>query len=167
METNPGRSRHIKDTDRRTLPLTDEMLHLFAQYQAEPPEGCPCVFIPTRRYDFIQQLQPSYRAIVSPINNFDDTFKKILNRAGIENGTFHDLRRKCLTNWFANGLSEYEVMNLAGHACFATTHEFYLAVREDLIERGRAASTKAMAAISVANLLQQTFGCHDLEERGS
>jgi len=37
-------------------------------------------------------------------------------------------------------------------------------VREDLIERGRAASTKAMAAISVANLLQQSSDCHDLEE---
>ena len=159
---------YIKDTDRRTLPLTDEMLHLFAQYQAEQPEGYPYVFIPTRRYDFIQQLRAEDRWTVddgvSPINNFDDTFKKILNKAGIENGTFHDLRRTCLTNWFANGLSEYEVMHLAGHACFTTTHTFYLAVREDLIERGRAASTKAMAAISVANLLQQPFECHGLEE---
>jgi integrase len=133
------------------------MLHLFVQYQAEQPEDYPYVFIPTRRYDFIQQLRAEDRWTVedgvSPINNFDDAFKKILNRAGVENGTFHDLRRTCLTNWFVNGLSEYEVMNLAGHACFATTHEFYLAVREDLIERGRAASTKAMAAISFANLL--------------
>jgi len=159
---------HIKDTDRRTLPLTDEMLHLFAQYQAEQAEGYPYVFIPTHRYDFIQQLRAEDRWTVedgvSPINNFDDAFKKILNRAGVENGTFHDLRRTCLTNWFANGLSEYEVMHLAGHACFATTHTFYLAVREDLIERGRAASTKAMAAISVANLLQQPSECHDIEE---
>jgi hypothetical protein len=79
-------------------------------------------------------------------------------------GTFHDLRRTCLTNWFANGLSEYEVMYLAGHACFATTHAFYLAVREDLMERGRAVSTKAMSAISVANPLQQPPDCHGSEE---
>jgi len=91
---------------------------------------------------------------VNPINNFDNAFKRILEMARIEQGTFHDFRRTCLTNWFANGLTEYEVMNLAGHACFETTHSFYLAIRENLIERGRAASTKAMATISVANLLQ-------------
>ena len=68
---------------------------------------------------------------------------------------------------FSGGhLSEYDVMLLAGHACFSTTHTFYLAVREDLIERGRAASTKAMAGISVANLLQQPSECHDPKKTG-
>jgi integrase len=125
-------------------------------------------FIPTRRYDFIEQVRAQGRWTVeggvSPINDFDEAFKRILNRAGVENGTLHDLRRTCLTNWFANGLSEYEVMHLAGHACFAATHAFYLSVREDLIEHGRPASTKAMAAISAANLLQQPSERHDLEE---
>jgi len=55
-------------------------------------------------------------------------------------------------------------MHLVGHACFATTHTFYLGVRVDLIERSRAASTKAMAAISVANLSQQPSECHGLKE---
>jgi len=31
--------------------------------------------------------------------------------AGIDKGTFHDLRRTCITNWFAHGLNEYEVMS--------------------------------------------------------
>jgi len=44
-----------------------------------------------------------------------------------------------LTNWFANGMSEYEVMKLAGHADFKTTHQFYLAVADDLIDRARTA----------------------------
>jgi len=68
------------------------------------------------------------------------------------------------TNWFANGLSEYEVLYLAGHACFSTTHTLYLAARVDLIERGRAASTNATAAISVSNLLQPPSECLDLEK---
>jgi integrase len=42
-------------------------------------------------------------------------------KADIEKGAFHDLRRTCLTNWFANGLSEHEVMAMAGHASFDTT----------------------------------------------
>jgi len=40
--------------------------------------------------------------------------------------------------WFANGINEHDVMVLAGHSSFATTHEFYLAVADNLI--GRAGS---------------------------
>ena len=45
---------------------------------------------------------------------------------------FHDFRNTALTNWLANGMSEYDVMKLAGHADFKTTHQFYLAVSDDL-----------------------------------
>ena len=38
-----------------------------------------------------------------------------------------------------------------------TTRRFYLAVRDDLLERTRQASSKVMAGISVANLLQVPF----------
>ena len=46
--------------------------------------------------------------------------------------------------WIANGMSEHDVMVLAGHASFATTHEFYLAVADDLIHRARAASAHGL-----------------------
>lgn len=46
---------HIKDTDRRTLPLTDELVKLVAEHQASQPEGCPYVFIPVSRYEHIQE----------------------------------------------------------------------------------------------------------------
>ena len=74
--------------------------------------------------------------------------------ANIEQGEFHDLRRTCLTMWLANGLSEYDVMNLAGHATFETTRRFYLAVREDLLQRARTASAQALNSGSVAHLLR-------------
>lgn len=35
----------------------------------------------------------------------------------------------------AQGLSEFEVMTLAGHAMFETTHRFYLAVAQDILDR--------------------------------
>ena len=79
-------------------------------------------------------------------------------RAGIDEGMFHDLRRTCITNWFANGLSEFDVMTMAGHSSFSTTHKFYLAVRKDLICRARKASSEAMKSISIANSLQVPFG---------
>jgi integrase len=53
----------------------------------------------------------------------------------IADGRFHDLRSTALTNWFAMGFKEYEVMRLAGHSKFETTHRFYLAVVSRWIRR--------------------------------
>ena len=46
--------------------------------------------------------------------------------------------------WFANGMSEHDVMVLAGHSSFATTHEFYIAVADDLIHRARVATAQGL-----------------------
>ena len=46
--------------------------------------------------------------------------------------------------WFANGMSEYEVMRLAGHSDFVTTHKFYLAVADDLVDRARVATAQGL-----------------------
>ena len=59
-------------------------------------------------------------------------------------GTFHDIRRTAITMWFANGMSEYDVMTLAGHSSFSTTHKFYLAVADDLIQRAREATAQGL-----------------------
>ena len=77
------------------------------------------------------------------MGNFRRQFLVIMARAGIDEGVFHDFRRTCITNWFFYGLSEYEVMKMAGHASFDTTRRFYLAIREDLVDRARTASTEA------------------------
>ena len=89
-----------------------------------------------------------------PVSNFRYQFLRIRERAGIDVGTFHDLRRTCITNWFSYGLSEFEVMIMAGHASFETTRRFYLAVRSDIIERARKASAEALKGISVARGLR-------------
>jgi len=49
------------------------------------------------------------------------------------------------------------VMYPAGHAEFETTHQFYLAVREDLLQRARAASAEAMNGDFIAHLLRAPF----------
>jgi len=51
-------------------------------------------------------------------------------------GTFGDIRKTAITNWFRQVRSEYDVMTLAGYSDLATTHRFYLAVADDL-ESGR------------------------------
>jgi len=136
----------IKDTDCRTLPLKDDVVLLLVNLQNRSPEGCPYVLVPPERYDHIQSLREKgnwtfCNARNKIVNNFNDQFNKILKRANIKKGTFHDIRRTAITNWFRQGLSEYDVITLAGHANFATTHKFYLAAADDLIGRARQATT--------------------------
>ncbi|MHC4257877.1 MAG: tyrosine-type recombinase/integrase, partial [Planctomycetota bacterium] len=144
----------IKDTDRRTLPLTEEVVALLAEHHAKQPEGYPYVFLPAKRYDYLQNVRMEgrwkQRYGTCPVNNFTRIIRKIQKHASVKEGEFRDFRRTCLTNWLTNGLGEYDVMHLAGHADFQTTHRFYLAVREDLIDRTR----EITQANSVANLLQ-------------
>jgi len=118
--------------------------------------------VPPKRHDRIQQNRQqgkwTLRHGKCPVNNFSRQFNAILAHAKIDQGEFHDLRRTCLTMWLFNGLSEYDVMNLAGHAEFETTRQFYLAVREDLLQRARTASAEAMNGNFVAHLLRAPFG---------
>ena len=139
----------IKDSDHRTLPLTEELVSLLVDFQALQPEGYPYILIPPSRYDHIQRLRKKGKWKFSDsrnkiINNFSRQFNRILNKAGVKKGTFHDLRRTALRNWLCNGVSEYDVMTLAGHSKFETTHKFYLAVADDLVGRARRASVESM-----------------------
>jgi len=72
---------------------------------------------------------------------------------GEGNREFEDLRRTCLSQWLTDGLKEFDVMNLAGHACFETTRTFYLSVRRDLIDRARVVSERSEEARLVARPL--------------
>lgn len=155
IEVNPKEDRketwlwYVKDTDRRTLPLTDEITVMLADHQSRQPEGYPYVFVPPHRYDHIQGLRKQGKWTLSDsrlkvINNFGLRFGKILARAGVRKLRFHDFRNTALSNWFAQGMKEYEVMKLAGHSSFSTTHRFYLDVADDLVDRARQATAKAL-----------------------
>lgn len=150
---------HIKDTDRRELPLTEDLIKLLVEHQVVQPEGQPYVFIPPDRYERIQGMRQCgnwspYKANY-PVNNFDRQFRMIRQAANIDKGQFHDFRRTCISNWLKHGLKEFDVMKMAGHANFETTRRFYLAVSSDLVDRARVASSKALDGIFVAKLLQK------------
>ena len=156
IEVNPKQNTKVtwewlvKDADHRTLPLTEEIVQMLADHQAQQPEGYPYVFVPIARYDHINNvLRPRGKWTLTDsrlkvANNFRRQFKNILRRAGVKKGTFHDFRRTAISMWLANGMSEHEVMVLAGHASFATTHKFYLAVANDLVRRAKVATTRGL-----------------------
>ena len=143
---------YVKDTDHRTLPLTKEITLMLAHLQSCQPEAYPYVFVPPHRYDHIQRLRKRSKWTLSDarlkvINNFGRQFGKILRRANVRKLRFHDLRNTALSNWFVNGMKEYDVMHLAGHSSFSTTHKFYLAVADDLVDRARESTSKALGSI--------------------
>ena len=53
--------------------------------------------------------------------------------------------------WFANGMSEHDVMVLAGHTSYAN-HKFYIALANDLIHRARVGPTSKIGTFSYAAL---------------
>lgn len=147
---------HIKDTDRRTLPLTNEVFGMLVELQSRRPDGYPYVFVPEDRYDYIQGLRKQGKWTVEhgrcPVHNFTRMFKEILKIAAISKGEFHDLRRTCLSHWLSSGLSEFEVMTLAGHSKFETTRKFYLAVNKSLVSKARDASNNGPVSQSGTHL---------------
>ncbi len=132
--------------------MTNDVVQVLIKHQSRQPEGHPYVFVLPARYAYIQdqrRAKGTWKYSDSRqkvILEFNKIFDKILRRAGIEHGTFHDLRRTAISNWLAKGLSEFEVMKLAGHSNFSTTHRFYLRVRDDMIDRARKASTRATSS---------------------
>ncbi|MCP4611122.1 MAG: site-specific integrase [Planctomycetes bacterium] len=147
----------IKDNDRRTLPLTDMLTQFLVAHLSKQPEGHPYVFVPPARYDYIQhELRANGKWTYSDsrlklVSNFNPDFHKILRMAGIKEGEFHDLRRTAIGNWFKEGMKEFDVMRLAGHADFKTTHRYYLRVQDDLVDRARQATARGLCQ----NLLQK------------
>lgn len=140
----------IKDHDERILPLTEDVAQLLIGLQNRRPAGYPYVLVPPKRYDRIQlirQGKPRGKKKVwtyedarnSIINNFTDMFGHIKKKACIKTGTFHDLRRTAITNWFYEGMEITEVMRLAGHSKYDTTLKYYLSVKDDLVDRARRA----------------------------
>jgi len=153
----------VKDTDLRILPLTDALTQLLVDHQSKQSEGHPYVFVPSARYDYIQnELRAKGKWTYSDsrlkvVNNFCPDFRRILKKADIAEGTFHDLRRTAICNWFKEGMREYDVMKLAGHADFKTTHKYYLRVHDDLVDRARQATARGLCKNLLQNCCSEDF----------
>lgn len=127
-----------KDREGRVLPTPPEVMQLLADLQASSTEGCPYVFVPPERWEHVQRLRKNgtWKEKQFLINNLNRNLAVLRRRAGVAKFTYHDLRRSCLTNW-ARFLPAHVVQKLAGHSDIKTTQVYYLAVREDDLEKAR------------------------------
>ena len=118
------------------------------------------------RYQYLMSLKAKgelkYEVCKCPDGNFGRSWQTIFKKAGIENGTFHDLRSTCITEWLERGLMPHEARELTGHADINTTMNYYVGIRESLIDKARGASTAALSedfsALSVRATQKGTNG---------
>jgi integrase len=150
----------VKDKDIRELPLVDKAAELLIDIQTELPDGQPYLLLPSQRYRYLMRLKARgglrYEVHKCPDGNFGRSWQTIFKKAGIEDGTFHDLRSTCITEWLEKGLMPHEVKELAGHADINTTMNHYVGIRESLIDKARDASTAALGADSSAHFVRAT-----------
>ena len=93
----------------------------------------------TIKIQFVCHCLPG-KSGISIIYRFNDLFQEIRRKARIqEHKTFHDIRRTAITNFFYEGLEINEVMKLAGHSKYDTTVQYYLSVKDDLMNKARKA----------------------------
>ena len=143
----------VKDKDRRELPLIEEVAQLLKDIQNDLPSDQPYLLLSPRTYRHVLKLKSERRlndrVRKCPVQNFGRMSKIIFTKAGIEDGTFHDLRSTCITEWMEMGMLLHEVKELAGHADIKTTMQYYVGLRESLIDRARAASSAALKGKTV------------------
>ena len=137
-----------KDRDLRELPLVPEVGKLLIDISLDLSEGQPYLMFTSERYSGIVKLKEqgllSNRVRRCPDENFARPMRQILRRAGVKRGTFHDLRRTCITEWLESGLQPHEVRVLAGHSDLETTMTYYSTTRRSLLSKARKASSGAI-----------------------
>jgi len=148
----------VKDKERRELPLIESVAQLLADITAGLQEGQPYLFLSAERYEHLLMLKKSGKLIdrvaKCPEANFRRGWKLICKRAAVEGVTFHDLRATCITEWLEKGMMPHEVQRLAGHSSIDTTMNYYVGIRESMIDRARQASSSVSDGNSVAHLLR-------------
>jgi integrase len=136
-----------KDHEGRVLPIPLEVVTMLADLQAESVEGCPYVFVPGWRWEYIQQARKDHRWSEehSLVDNLIRRLTTLRKRVGVAKFTYHDLRRTCITNW-ARHLPTHVVQKLAGHSDIKTTQQYYLSVQEEDLGKARRVQSEILKA---------------------
>jgi len=129
-----------KDREERIVPLAKQVAGLLTELMFAIPQTQPYILLKPARYYHLLEMQKvgmlSDRMRLSPITNFDVTFRTLKRKAQVK-GRFHDFRATCLTD-LSGVLTLREVAEIAGHSDLKTTM-VYLGVknRRDAIDRAR------------------------------
>lgn len=126
----------------RTLPMPEKVGELLMSQKKDLPPYQPYPCLSEVRYWSLKKRQRdnelTERNRLVPDENFGVPFRKILRRADVAYGTFHDLRRTYGTMMAEAGIPQHELAFLMGHSDSKTTEKFYIRLRrQHTVERAR------------------------------
>lgn len=126
-----------KALDKGIVPLQAKVQTMLLCYILPSlPIDQPYVCLTTRRYMELlwrkRQGKLLERMRTCPETAYARWFGKVLNRAGILEGSFHDLRATCITKWLSE-MPIQKIQVLARHASPDTTTRFYYAANRNQI----------------------------------
>lgn len=118
----------------RTVPLTETTANVLMEIQDELPPGQAYLMLTELRCWRVLQMKRKGelpdRIRLCPDENFSTPFRRMIQRARVAHGTFHDLRKTYLTEMAEGGLPIHWLQKLAGHSSHETTMTYYIAIRE-------------------------------------
>lgn len=133
-DTRDGWAWEPKGRCSRTVPLTETTANVLMEMQDEIPTGQAYLMLSEIRCWRVLQMKRKGelpdRIRLCPDENFSTPFRRILQRARVAHGTFHDLRKTYLTEMAESGLPMHWLQKLAGHSSYQTTMTYYVAIRE-------------------------------------
>lgn len=105
---------------RRTLPLPPVLLDFLRQHRYQQDQE-------RQRQDWKENMLvfPSARGTPLLARNLVRHFKSVLDRAGLPDIRFHDLRHTAATFLIAQGVNLHVVKNILGHSRISVTSDFY------------------------------------------
>jgi integrase len=131
----------------RTLPMTEEIEELLHAQREELLPDQPYACLTENRYWTIKELiktdKMTDRIRSNVDENFSTPFQRIVFRARIPYGTFHDLRKTYGTMMAEAGMPQHELAYLMGHHDSKVTEQYYIKIRRHhVIERARKITLK-------------------------
>jgi integrase len=129
-KTKDGWLWRIKNHAEALLPVSPRLKAALGELYAEIPAGQPYLIVKPKMYRRLLHLQAenslTHELRNCPYSNFTRDWKKLLKRASVRAGRFHDLRGLYATALFRGGMQLGEVSKMMRHSSVSTTQAFYL-----------------------------------------
>jgi len=142
---------HVKDGEKREIPLPEHTVKILLDWHEQAPEGTPYILITPERYQRVLQrwrklgIKDHLWENRFMVNNALRSLKVHLRRAEINlDGQFsiHTLRKSFAQNMANSGMPPRTLQYLLGHADIETTMKYYVQVDENAAALVRTATDR-------------------------
>src|SRR6266498_776061 len=124
----------LKGGKMRYVPLTPELAVELRRFMPRPVEGNVTYLAPNH-----DRMFPPKEDAMSGRQRVEGSFVDLLERAGISDCRFHDLRHTCASWYMMNGGDLYELAKILGHSNIKMTERYAKLARHHIAKTGSTA----------------------------